>query len=118
MNVFQPLMQRFPAWADWTALIFVALAAPLIAACIQSIYVFRGDHWIYQAVIGGAYFHRVEKPGLDTMVFGLGSCVINGALTVPALAPFQTRALCRWLVWLGAIAFWTFFYLTTEIAIK
>jgi hypothetical protein len=118
MNVFQPVSQRFPAWADWTALIFLAFAAPLIAACIQSICVIRGDHWIYQAVIGGAYFRHVEKPGLHTIFFSFGSCAINGAFTLPALAPFQKRTLCRWLVWLGAIAFWTLLYFTTAIELK
>jgi len=117
MNVFQPFSQRFPARADRIALIFLALAAPLIAACIQSICVIRGDHWIHQALIGGAYFRDMEKRGFDTIVF-LASCVINGAFTLLALVPFQKRALYRWLAWLAAIAFWTWIYFITAWGIK
>jgi hypothetical protein len=118
MNVFQPFRLRFPAWADWTALFFMALAAPLIAALIQSVCVFRSEHSIYQAVIGGAYFHAVEKPLLDTIGFILVSCGIGGILTFQFLVPFRQRPLYRWLVWLGAIAVWTWLLFSTAAVIK
>src|SRR5438270_8361104 len=80
MRLYPPFQMRLPTWAEWPALVLMSLAAPLIAACIQSVYIFRSDHWIYQAVIGGAYFHAVEKPGLFTLLFIVGSC---GVFAVP-----------------------------------
>jgi hypothetical protein len=115
MSFFQPFRLRFPSWADWIALVFLALAAPLIAACIQSVCVFRSDHWIYQALIGGAYFHAVEKPGLATIVFILGSCVVFGIPTFLVLLPVRKRVLYRWLVWIAAIAVWTLLCFSTEV---
>ena len=94
----------------------MALAAPLIAALIQSVCVFHSDHWIYQALIGGAYFHAVEKPGLATIVFILGSSGIFGIITFPILVPFRERALYRWLVWIGSIAVLTWLCFSTEVA--
>ena len=108
-----PPPQRL-AWADWFALILLALAAPLIAACIQSVWVFSSDYRIYQALIGGAYFDAIEEPGLAIIVFIIGSCLICGIPTFFVLLPFWWRALPRWLVWIGAIAVWTWLCLITE----
>jgi hypothetical protein len=103
---------------DWVGLVLLSLTAPLIAACIQSVFVVFSDHWIYQAVIGGAYFLDVEKPGASTILFILGSC---GALAIPTfliLRPFRQRVLYRWLIWIGFVALWTWCYFATEICIK
>jgi hypothetical protein len=114
MNLFRPFTQRFPNWADWIALIFLAVMAPLIAACIQSVSVFRRDHWIYQALIGGAYFHEVQNPRLATIVQVIFYCGIFAIPTFLVLLPFRKRAFYRWLVWIGSIAISTWFYISTQ----
>jgi hypothetical protein len=101
---------RSAAWADGIAMLFLAFASPLIAACIQSLYVFWSDHWIYQALIGGAYFHTVEKPGVATMLFIFVYC---GVLAIPTLAwllVLRKRTIARWVGWIGSTALWTWFY--------
>jgi hypothetical protein len=115
MSFVQPFRLRFPAWADWIALFFQAFAAPLIAALIQSVCVFRSDHWLYQALIGGAYFYPdVEKLGLAPIVLSLVYCGICGIITFPILVPFRERRLHRWLVWIATIAVWTWLCFSTE----
>jgi len=117
-SFYHPSRRQPYARADWIGLVFMSLMAPLIGAGIQSIWVFQSDHWIYQAAIGGAYFHAVEQPGVSTTRFIFCSC---GGLAIPTyliLLALPQRALYRWLAWMVAIAVWTWFYFASEITIK
>ena len=121
MSVFQPFRLRFPAWAEWIALFFMALAAPLIAALIQSVcvFVYLSTHGFYRSWIGRAYFYSgAEMPGLAVDI--LVSCGICGIITFSVLVQFRERALYRWLIWIGSIVVWTWFcfYSTEVCAIK
>jgi hypothetical protein len=118
MSFLQPFRLRFLAWADSIALFFMALSAPLIAALIQSVCVFLSDHRVYQALIGGAYSGHPYSGGAYSIGFVLGFCVIFGIATFLALSPFRKRVLYRWLVWIAAIAVWTWLCFTIEVELK
>ena len=113
MNSFQPFKLRLPHGADWTVAIFLAIAAPLIAACIQSVCALRSDEWNYQALIGGAYFQAVEKPGSATLS-ALVYIETYGIFTFLVLLPFWNRTLYRLLVWIGCIALLEWYFYITE----
>jgi hypothetical protein len=106
---------HFPNWADWIVLIFLAFAAPLIAAGMQSLYAvwFCGERG-YQALVGGPYFGYVEKPGLTTLLFVFHICSIVGTLTFLVLLPFRKRPLLYWRIWIGGIAILTCYFITIQ----
>jgi hypothetical protein len=121
MNLYQPFRVRLPAWADWFALALMSLGAPLIAASIHSLCVFQRGFRVYNAEIGGAYFHgsrAVEEPGLLTVLVFLGAYGVAAIPTFLVLLPFRKRAMYRWLVWAGSIVLWTWFFFKTEFAIR
>jgi hypothetical protein len=120
MYLFQPFRLRFSNWANWIALAFQALASPLIAAFIQSVCVFRSDFRLYQAMIGGAYFHSVENPGLVSTIGVLIYCCIFAIPVFFVLLPFRKRVFYRWLIWMASTAFLTWFFIRTgkSIVIK
>jgi hypothetical protein len=127
MNFFQPFRVRLPAWADWFALALMALAAPAIAVAIHSGYVLHSGYRLYNAEVGGAYFHGSGEgyghgPGYGPLGFWLiltylGGCGVPAIPTFLALLPFRKRALYRWLVWAGCIILWTWLLFQMEIAI-
>src|ERR1035441_8852106 len=104
MSFCHPSQMRPCAWTD---LVVLSVASPLIAAGIQSVCIFYSHFRIYQAIIGGAYFHTVDDPGFATLVSILWGCGIFGVPTFFVLLPFRRRSLYCWLVWVGSIAIWT-----------
>ena len=91
MSFSQPFRLKFSAWANRIGLFFMAVAAPLIAALIQSVCVFRRDFRVYQALLGGAYSGHPYSGGAYSIGFVLGFCVISGIVTFLALLPFATE---------------------------
>src|SRR5579859_3344749 len=85
--------------ADWGTLVILSLTSPLIAAGFQSVWVFWRGYWVYQAVIGGAYFHSVENPVLYTLRDLLVSCGVMAVPTCLILMPFRRRIVYRWQAW-------------------
>jgi hypothetical protein len=108
MSFIQPFRFRLPAWADWFALVFMALAAPLIAALIHSSCVFQSGIRFYNAEIGG-----LDVRSILTLV---GGCGIPAIPTFFGLLPFRQRAMLRWLVWIAFIFLWTWLLFKMEIA--
>jgi len=117
MTLYQPFRVRIPAWADWLALALMAIAAPAIAACIHSICVFHSGFRLYNAEIGGAYFHgSAERPGVQTVLTFIGACGVPAIPTFLILLPFRRRAFYRWIVWSAFIVLWTWLCFKSEIA--
>jgi hypothetical protein len=117
MTFHQPFRVRLPAWADWFALVLMSLAAPAIAACIHSICVFHRGIRLYNAEIGGAYFHGSNgQPGLLSILTFIGACGVPAIPTFLVLLPFRRRAFYRWLVWSAFIVLWTWLFFKSEIA--
>ena len=98
----------------------MSLAAPLIAAFIHSICVFERGIRLYNAEIGGIYFHNTPPNlRLREYIFTIiGACCAPALLTFLALLPFRKRILHRWLIWSGFIVLWTWVLFEMEIAIK
>lgn len=117
MTFHQPFRVRLPAWADWFALILMSIAAPVIAACIHSIWVFHRGFRLYNAEIGGAYFHQnIGQTGLLGILFFIGFCGIPAIPTFLILLPFRRRTFYRWIVWSAFIFLWTWLFFKMEIA--
>jgi hypothetical protein len=123
MSFYKPFRVRLPAWADWFTLALISLAAPLIAACIHSLYVFWRGIRLYNAEIGGIYFNGsmppYPQPSLslaDSILALIGVCVIPAIPTFLVLLAFRKRALYCWLVWAGFIVLWTWLLFQMEIA--
>jgi hypothetical protein len=119
MSFYDPFKSRFPAWADWIALGFMALAVPVIAAFIHSWFVYHRGYRLYNAEIGGAYFHgreAMDNPGVSTVITMIGACGVPAIPTFLVLLAFRRRALYRWIVWAGFIVLWTWLYFKMEFA--
>jgi hypothetical protein len=102
----------------------MSLAAPLIAACIHSLCVFEHGIRLYNAEIGGIYFHGSMPPyPQPSLSFGeyilavIGACGIPAIPTFLVLLPFRKRALYRWLIWTGFVVLWTWVLFQMEVAI-
>jgi hypothetical protein len=124
MSFYKPFRVRLRAWADWFALALISFAAPLIAAYIHSLYVFERGFRLYNAEIGGIYFHGSMPPYpppvlslVDYILALIGACGIPAIPTFLVLLAFRKRALYYWLVWAGFIALWTWLLFQMEIAI-
>lgn len=110
LNFYQPFRVRLPAWADWFALAFMSLAAPVAAACIHSVCVFHRGFRLFNAEIGGPYFHEGGpnwQPGILTFLHLSAACCIPAFLTFLGLLQFRGRVVHRWVVWLLFIILWT-----------
>jgi hypothetical protein len=106
-------------WADWFALALMSLAAPAIAACIHSICVFHRGFRLYNAEIGGAYFHGSSgQPGLQSILTFIVACGVPAIPTFLILLPFRRRAFYRWIVWSLFIVLWTWLFFKSEIAFQ
>ena len=113
MSFYEPFRVRVPAWADWFALLAMAVAAPMIALFFDSFWHFFTGFRLYQAEVGGAYFYPGSGgvgPPVSLLVFHFFE--LCGALAIPTflvLLPFRKRALVRWIVWAGFIVVWSWF---------
>jgi hypothetical protein len=88
MNPQELLTRRLPRWSDWVTLGFMSLAAPWIAACIHSVWVFHRGTGLYNAEVGGLYFHgRGPFPAatLWSLLPFIGAC---GVYAIPTLLVF------------------------------
>jgi len=95
----------------------MSLAAPVIAACIHSIWVFHSGFRLYNAEFGGAHFHDNNGPtGLFGIIFSIGFCAILAIPTLLILLPFRRRTFYRWLVWSAFVVLWTWLFFKMEIA--
>lgn len=120
MRTFDALRQRLPAWADWIVLALMSVAAPVIAGCIHSLDVILRGFRLYNAEIGGAYFHNSgweEQSIAITFLRFVSFCVIPAVPTFAVLLIFRKRPqLCR-AVWVGIVALWIWFYFSMEVSI-
>lgn len=99
----------------------MALAAPMIAAFIHSYCVYERGFRLYNAEIGGEYFHpngTVVATGILAIVRLIGISVIPAIPTFLVLLPFRRQVLGRWIVWAGSIVIWTVVLFHSEIAFK
>jgi hypothetical protein len=97
----------------------MSFLAPLTAAFIHSIFVFQGGLRFYNAEIGGIYFLCNEgQSSLRAIILLVVVCGVPAIPTFFVLIPFKKRALYRWVVWIGFVMLWTWFYFQTEIALK
>jgi hypothetical protein len=98
----------------------MALAAPWIAAYIHSAFVFHEGFRLYNAEIGGIYFHgnylMTRQLSLSSILTWVGGCGLPATLTFLALLPCRSSLVFRWIVWAGFIALWTFACFQLEIA--
>ena len=126
MNFYHPFRVRLPSWSDWFGLVLMSIAAPLIAAWIHSLCVFERGFELYNAEIGGIYFHGVsgsmppyQQPvaGWRDIVTMFSGCGVPAILTFLVLLPFRRRALYRWPVWAASIVLWIWLLFQMEITI-
>src|SRR5690349_10857817 len=101
-------------WSDLLGIGLMSLAAPWIAAYIHSASVFRRGNRLYNAEVGGIYFHG--DPSLGSFLLWILGLGVPAALTLLLLLPFRRRAVFRWSLWIGSILFWTWAFFKTEFA--
>jgi len=100
-----------PASADWYSLALMAVAAPFVAACLQSWWVYHHHGFAnHDAMIGGS---RYVTMGKMTRSFGLIDVipVLVGVLVaaIPSfifLLPGRAQCLDRWILWVLCVAIW------------
>jgi hypothetical protein len=120
MNFCELFRVRLPAWADWFALLAMALAAPMVAMYFHSFWVFFTDFRLYNAEIGGVYFIPGSGgvgPRVSWSIYHF--VVLCDVLAIPTflvLLPFRRLTLERWIVWAGFIALWVFLAFQAQIA--
>jgi hypothetical protein len=127
MRFYQQIRMRLPPWADWVGLALMAIAAPAVAVGSHSAYVLYSGYRLYNAEVGGLYFHGSglgygHGPGYGPLSFWLiltflGGCGVPAIPTFLALVAFRRRALYRWLVWSACVLFWTWVCFQMEISI-
>ena len=121
MHTFDALRHPLPSWANWITLALMSYAAPVIAGCIHSLHVILGGFRLYNAEIGGIYFHDTSLGGQSIAVSVLnfvGICAVPAALTFVVLLLFRKRPqLCR-AVWIGIVLFWLWFCFRMEVALR
>src|SRR4030095_9159906 len=122
MSLGHRFQVRLPSWSDWLTLALMSFAAPWIAACIYSAYVYRYDLRLYHAEDGGMYFHGSGAAALHPSFWSLPSwvvaCAIPATPTFLVLLLFRRRALCRWTIWLCAIVLWTYLCFKMEVTYR
>jgi len=109
MSSHQPSQGRSQSWLDFVTLGLMSIAAPGIAAFIHSLWVFHTGIRFYNAQVWGL-------DGFWSVVSWIGACGVPAIPTFLVLLPFRRRALYRWLVWVGFIILWTWFFFATEFA--
>jgi hypothetical protein len=100
--------------ADWNALVFLAIAAPVAAALIHSTFVFRSGIRFYNAelwVFSGQH-------SLSDILTWIANLSIEAFLTFFVLLPFRRLGLYRWPAWVSCIAVWTFLFFKLEVAVS
>ena len=120
INFYKLFLVRFPGWAEWFGLVLMAFAAPVIAAFIHSFCVYERGFGLYNAEIGGSYFHGTGavEPWSIRRIFEL--LMLLGIAAIPTfltLLPFRKRTLHLRIVWVGFVALWTGALFQTEIVI-
>ena len=100
--------------ADWSALVFLALAAPVATALIHSTFVFRSGIRSYNA----ALWVFSGQHGLPDVLIWAATLSVEGLLTFLALLPFRRLGLYRWPAWVLCIALWTFLLSKMEVAVS
>jgi len=99
----------------------MALAAPAIAALIHSWCVYHSGHRLYNAEIGGIYFHGpepIDKSVVRIIIINICACGVPAILTFLGLLAVRQNAFYRWCVWSGFIFLWTWLCFKAEIAFQ
>jgi len=106
------------AWSDLIGVALMSIAAPWIAAYVHSAYVFQHGFRLYNAELGGSYFHgsTPPDPGVSTILMWFVVCAVPAMPTCLVLLAFRKRAVYRWVVWVCCIALWTWVCFKMEIA--
>lgn len=122
MHLCELLKVRLPAWADWFALLAMAFAAPMVAICVHSAWVFYTGFRVYNAEIGGAYFlpgSGGRGPPMSSIAHHLVVlCLVLALPTFLVLLPFRRLALERWMLWAYFIFFWLCMAFHAEVAYR
>jgi hypothetical protein len=102
-----------------------AVAAPWIAASIQSLRVFCSDSRPYNAQLGGIYFGNMgeliplQPHQIHVWITELVCCYCGlGLLTFLVLLPLRKHPLYCWAGWAFFIGLWMIIFSTTEVALK
>jgi len=102
--------------------VLMSLAAPVIAACIHSLWVFHSGTGCYNAEIGGTYFHGaykpVDEPSLLGILAAIGACGVPAVPTFLVLLAFQKQRLYCRIIWVLFIVLWLLIFFNRENAIK
>lgn len=114
------LLREPVSTSDIFGVALMSIAAPWVAAYVHSAWVFHKGFRLYNAELGGAYFHGrpPPEPGIGTILLWFFWCAIPAMPTCLVLLPFRRRALYRWLVWCCCVAVWTVMCFLSEVAIK
>jgi hypothetical protein len=125
MNVQQPFRTRLPGWADLLTVGLAAVAAPWIAASIQSLRVFYSGFRPYNAQLGGIYFDNMgeliplQPHQIHVWIAGLVCRYCGlGLLTFLVLLPLRKHPLYCWSGWAFFIGLWMIIFSTTEVALR
>lgn len=119
---FQQSLHERVAWSDLVGVAVMSVTAPWIAAYIHSACVFHRGFRLYNAEVGGTYFHGsmppYPQPSLGWVLLSwIGGCGVPAILTFLLLLPFRKRVVFRWLLWVWCIAIWTWVCFKVEYAI-
>lgn len=125
MDSHQPFRTRLPGWADWFTVGLAAMAAPWIAASIQSLRVLYRDFRPYNAQLGGIYFDNMgELAPLQPhqIHFWITSLIVRylgfGLVTFLVLLPLRKYPGYCWSGWAFFIGLWMILFSTTEVVLK
>jgi hypothetical protein len=103
----------------------MAVAAPWIAACIQSLYIFYKFSLLYNAQLGGVYFGnmdcviRLSPEQIHAWIAGLiGRYAFLSLPTFLVLLPFRRLPLYCWIIWSGSICACMILFWMAEVVLK
>jgi hypothetical protein len=103
----------------------MAVVAPWVAACIQSLRVFYSDFRLYNAQLGGVYFDnmgdftRLQPQQVPAWIMELICRYAGlGLVTFLVLLPFRKFLLYSWVAWAFFICLWMTIFSMAEVALK
>jgi len=98
----------------------MAIAAPWVAAYIHSALVFQQGSRLYNAELGGIYFHGnvPPQPSAWTIAYWAALCLFLAWPTFLVLIPFHKRVIYRWLAWICSVGVWLWACFSTEVAYR